>query len=78
MEHHTSTTTPGCPPQPRVSRAKLAAIDNIGMIPRVIENNQYDDKDGLRTYGDDQDHNREPPVSLMLLLPPWTFLPIID
>ena len=26
----------------------------------------YHDKDGLRTYGDDADHDHEPPVSLGL------------
>ena len=37
----------------------LEAIRTISRVP----NPRYYEKDGLRTYGDDEDHDHEPPVS---------------
>jgi hypothetical protein len=36
-------------------------IEQIHTNERV-ENPRYYEKDGLRTYGDDEDHDHEPPV----------------
>ena len=49
---------------------KLAHNENVGNRPlevirtvsRVPGNPNYYEKDGLRTYGDDEDHDHEPPV----------------
>jgi hypothetical protein len=35
----------------------------IDTAERVPGNAQYYEKDGLRTYGDGEDHEHEPPVS---------------
>ena len=40
-------------------------IENIRTVSRVPGNPHYYEKDGLRTYGDDEDHDHEPPVSLV-------------
>jgi hypothetical protein len=37
----------------------LEAIRTVSRVP----NPRYYEKDGLRTYGDDEDHDHEPPVS---------------
>lgn len=55
-----------------------AHIEQIHTNEKVAGNPQYYEKDGLRTYGDDEDHDHEPRVcdddqselrSLMLTLP---------
>lgn len=38
-------------------------LENIRTVSRVPGNPNYYEKDGLRTYGDDEDHDHEPPVS---------------
>jgi hypothetical protein len=37
-------------------------LENIRTVSRVPGNDHYYEKDGLRTYGDDEDHDHEPPV----------------
>jgi len=39
-------------------------LENIRTVSRV-PNPHYYEKDGLRTYGDDEDHEHEPPASLI-------------
>ena len=48
-----------------VAGPKGAHLENIRTISRVPGNPNYYEKDGLRTYGDDEDHEHEPPVSCM-------------
>ena len=43
--------------------AELAHIEQIKTRERVPGHSDYYEKDGLRTYGDDEDHDHEPPVS---------------
>ena len=38
-------------------------LETIRTISKVPGNPHYFEKDGLRTYGDDEDHDHEPPVS---------------
>lgn len=38
-------------------------LEVIRTVSRVPGNSHYYEKDGLRTYGDDEDHDHEPPVS---------------
>jgi hypothetical protein len=37
-------------------------LENIRTVSRVPGNPNYYEKGGLRTYGDDEDHDHEPPV----------------
>ena len=37
-------------------------LENIRTVSKVPGNPNYYEKDGLRTYGDDEDHDHEPPV----------------
>ena len=39
-------------------KEQLEAIRTVSRVP----NPHYYEKDGLRTYGDDEDHDHEPPV----------------
>ena len=43
-----------------------AHIETIHTRERVPGQSHYYEKDGLRTYGDDEDHEHEPKVSLLL------------
>lgn len=40
-------------------------LENIRTISRVPGNSHYYEKNGLRTYGDDEDHDHEPPVKTL-------------
>jgi hypothetical protein len=44
---------------------KIAAAHPINATEKVPGNDHYYEKDGLRTYGDGEDHEHEPPVRLM-------------
>jgi hypothetical protein len=51
----------------KVAPEKAAAhLDPIKTRERVPGNDNYYEKDGLRTYGDDEDHDHEPPVRVLL------------
>jgi hypothetical protein len=39
-------------------------LDPVATRERVPGHPDYYEKDGLRTYGDDEDHDHEPPVSI--------------
>jgi len=41
-----------------------AHIEQVKHLGRVESDPGHHGKDGLRTYGDDQDHDHEPPVSV--------------
>lgn len=40
-------------------------LEVIRTVSKIPGNPNYYEKDGLRTYGDDEDHDHEPPVSLL-------------
>ena len=42
----------------------ITALENIKTRERVPGHNNYYEKDGLRTYGDNEDHDHEPPVRI--------------
>ena len=46
--------------------AELTHVDRIKTRERVPGHTNYYEKDGLRTYGDEEDHDHEPPVRLTL------------
>jgi hypothetical protein len=51
------------PPLPSAENDKVAPhLDPIKTRERVPGHDNYYEKDGLRTYGDDEDHDHEPPV----------------
>jgi hypothetical protein len=41
-------------------------VEVVRTVSRVPGNPHYYEKDGLRTYGDDEDHDHEPPVRIPL------------
>jgi len=61
---HASST----PPNGKSSEERGADhLEVIRTDSRVPANTHYYEKDGLRTYGDDEDHDHEPPVRTHLL-----------
>jgi hypothetical protein len=40
----------------------MSALEEVKTFERVPGHTNYYEKDGLRTYGDDMDHDHEPPV----------------
>lgn len=40
----------------------ITHVEQIHGKPGISQNHHYDDKDGFRIYGDDEDHDHEPPV----------------
>ena len=51
---------------PVVDKEVPAHVEQIHTNERVPGHPGYYEKDGLRTYGDDEDHDHEPPVSTSL------------
>ncbi|KAF2404388.1 MFS multidrug transporter-like protein [Trichodelitschia bisporula] len=47
----------------RASRERLAELQNVKTAERVPGHTNYYEKDGLRTYGDAEDHDHEPPMT---------------
>jgi hypothetical protein len=48
-------------------------LETIRTVSRVPGNPHYYEKDGLRTYGDDEDHDHEPPVSFTAFDPSTSY-----
>ena len=55
------STTP-----PDGEKGLTSTIENVQPNERVPGHPDYYEKDGLRTYGDDQDHDHEPPVRVFM------------
>lgn len=71
MEHHNNATASE-DSMPTSLEKDTGVVDThtqdleaIRTISRVPGNTHYYEKDGLRTYGDDEDHDHEPPVSVL-------------
>ena len=62
MAHSSSSSSSG-PPVVEKSGANVATVHTN---ERILGQNAYYEKDGLRTYGDDEDHDHEPPVSRLV------------
>jgi len=45
--------------------AQASHLENIRTASRVASNDHYYEKDGLRTCGDNEGHNHEPPVKVL-------------
>jgi hypothetical protein len=52
-------------------------LEVIRTVSKVPGNDHYYEKDGLRTYGDDEDHDHEPPVSQRSGFP-WNITLTVD
>jgi len=50
-------------PSPPIEKVLASRVEPIHTNERVPGHPGYYEKDGLRTYGDDEDHDHEPPVS---------------
>ncbi|KUJ23270.1 MFS multidrug transporter-like protein [Mollisia scopiformis] len=48
--------------------ARTEHLETIRTVSRVPGNTHYYEKDGLRTYGDDEDHDHEPPMTMHRLM----------
>ena len=65
MVHSGSTSSVSTPVD---DEKKMGAqVEVIHTNERVPGHSAYYEKDGLRTYGDDEDHDHEPPVCYELL-----------
>ncbi|KAJ4504128.1 hypothetical protein HRR83_008631 [Exophiala dermatitidis] len=51
------------PPSPVIDKEITAHIEQVHTNERVPGHPGYYEKDGLRTYGDDEDHDHEPPMT---------------
>ncbi len=54
------------PPEGEGEKGTVKRIENVHTNERVPGHPGYYEKGGLRTYGDDEDHDHEPPVCLPL------------
>ena len=54
------------PPSPLGEKHVGAVVEPVHTNERVPGHPGYYEKGGLRTYGDDEDHDHEPPVSCSL------------
>lgn len=69
-QHHTATAADSDPSIPNSLDKETGAdhIEAVRTISRVPGNDHYYEKDGLRTYGDDEDHDHEPPMTMNRLM----------
>ncbi|KAK5738116.1 hypothetical protein LTR17_006145 [Elasticomyces elasticus] len=63
MSDSASSPVEGSTRTPDVEKAALGHIEQIHTNERVPGHTNYYEKDGLRTYGDGEDHDHEPPMS---------------
>jgi hypothetical protein len=49
-------------------KPEMAAVEHIATHDRVPGHTDYYEKNGLRTYGDDEDHDHEPPMTITRFL----------
>lgn len=50
------------------TKATLEHIEHIHTNERVPGHTNYYEKDGLRTYGDGEDHDHEPPMNFKRMM----------
>lgn len=50
------------------SKPTVAQVERIHTNERVPGHSNYYEKDGLRTYGDDEDHDAEPPMTFRRIM----------
>lgn len=62
-----SSSDGATPPNEYEKGAVNEHLETIRTVSRIPGNDHYYNKDGLRTYGDDEDHDHEPPVSIRFI-----------
>ncbi|KAL2068995.1 hypothetical protein VTL71DRAFT_15333 [Oculimacula yallundae] len=60
MDHYSAPSPVGSTEKDIVSNMHIEAVRTVSRLPG---NDQYYEKDGLRTYGDGEDHDHEPPMT---------------
>lgn len=63
IQHDASSHSTDSPPLSGQEKAADTQVEQVHTKERVPGHDNYYEKDGLRTYGDDMDHDHEPPVS---------------
>ncbi|KAH8684839.1 MFS multidrug transporter-like protein [Tricladium varicosporioides] len=59
------------PPSVGKETSRVTHLENLEVIRTISQvpgNSHYYEKDGLRTYGDDEDHDHEPPMTIHRLM----------
>jgi hypothetical protein len=65
MSASAGSTTPPASAGEKAPHTDIAEhVEQIKTHDRVPGHSNYYEKDGLRTYGDGEDHDHEPPVSV--------------
>jgi hypothetical protein len=74
-EEHAASENSSTPPNEKVHKTGDGEAEHLEATKTVsrVPNPHYYEKDGLRTYGDDEDHDHEPPVS-----PSRCFIPLFQ
>jgi hypothetical protein len=62
MAANSPSENSGSPSEKADETARNEHLEVIRSVSKVPGNAHYYEKDGLRTYGDDEDHDHEPPV----------------
>lgn len=76
---HSSNSDASLPSPGEEKREAIGAqVEAIHTNERVPGNTHYYEKNGLRTYGDDEDHDHEPPVCAALHTKPEERRVLID
>ncbi|CZR51778.1 probable trichothecene efflux pump [Phialocephala subalpina] len=74
MEHHNtaaesdSSVPTSLEKETNAGNTQVQHLDTIRTVSRVPGNSHYYEKNGLRTYGDDEDHDHEPPMTMHRLM----------
>ncbi|KAH6710988.1 MFS multidrug transporter-like protein [Leptodontidium sp. 2 PMI_412] len=66
MDHHNATPSPTGSTDKEIGNNQ--DMEAIRTISRVPGNDHYYEKDGLRTYGDGEDHDHEPPMTFTRMM----------
>lgn len=61
-----SSSSESVPSADGANKEISAHVEQVHTNEKVPGNPNYYEKDGLRTYGDDEDHDHEPPVCFLL------------
>jgi hypothetical protein len=66
-QHATPSHASSEPPSGKsIADHQVDHLEVVRTVSQVPGNSHYYEKDGLRTYGDDEDHDHEPPVRFHL------------
>lgn len=68
QDGHATLENSSTPPIEKAPEVSVSDPEHLEVVRTVsqVPNPRYYEKDGLRTYGDGEDHDHEPPVSQSL------------